>query len=179
MATPDSRIPANKVGLVLVLLLAVWLLFSFSPWSEKPAPAVAPVVVESKLRAVGLEDNPDWAGLPEIFAIWADRAEWKDGKTRFSYWHPGMKNYSYYLEAIRVKDGYHFREIAEPRDTGYAWDESLGEECPIRFFKPIRQDQSISGLAPSGLADPVAPGVKPRVPVNIPKADLPAPGPKP
>jgi hypothetical protein len=179
MATPYSRIPANQVGLVFALLLAIWLAFTFIPRSEKPAPAVAPVVVESKLHAAGLEDNPDWEGLPEIFAIWADHAEWKEGKTRFAYWHPVMKSYSYNFEADRVKGGYRFREIAEPLDPSYAWDESLGEECPIRFLKPIRQNLPISGPSPLVLKDPVPNGGKPRVPVKIPNAELPLPTPKP
>jgi hypothetical protein len=175
----NSRIPANWVGLIFALLLAVWLAFTFIPRSEKPAPAAAPVTVESKLHAVGLADNPDWEGLPEIFAIWSDHAEWKEGKTRFAYLHPGTKTYSYYFQATRVNGDYRFREIAEPHDSNHVWDESLGEECPIRFFKPIRENLPIPELSPSVLKDPVADGGKPRVPVEIPKAKLSPPAQKP
>ncbi|MES1194848.1 MAG: hypothetical protein ABUL65_03065, partial [Opitutus sp.] len=88
----NQRIAPNRVMLILALLLGVWLVFQLLP-QKKPAPSMAPVMAESKLRSVGLPDNPDLGALPEIFAVWADRAEWKDGRTRFAYWHPVMKTY--------------------------------------------------------------------------------------
>ncbi|MDI1247381.1 MAG: hypothetical protein PSV13_00735 [Lacunisphaera sp.] len=135
MSGSDShRIPPNRVGLSLVLLLVAWLVISYYPRDKTPPPVDAPPVVESKLRAVGLRDNPDWDGLPEFFAIWAERAEWSEGKTRFAYWHPVMKTYSYYFEAVRTGDAYRFKEIGEPNDPDHVWDESLGEDSPIRFY---------------------------------------------
>ncbi len=101
-----------------------------APASTPQAPPSPP----SSLVRSGLRDYTDWVGLPEIFAVWADKAEWKNGKTRFSYWHPVMKNYSYFFEAIRVAGGYRFKEIAEPNDPKGYWDESLGGDCPIRFY---------------------------------------------
>ena len=172
MASTDNRISANKVGLILVLLLAVWLFLSLYPRSEKPAPAAVTAVAASKLRAVGLEDNPDWDGLPEIFAIWADHAEWKDGKTRFAYWHPGNKTYSYYFEAVRQPEGYRFRAISEPpiAETGHYWDESLGEDCPIRFYRSLELMKSGSPRTPAKPA--LEPGKAERLPVKIPLKDL-------
>jgi hypothetical protein len=184
MSGSDShRIPPNRVALSLVLLLVAWLVFSFYPRDKTPPPAAPPPVAESKLRAVGLRDNLDWEGLPEIFAIWADRAEWSDGKTRFAYWHPVMKTYSYYFEATRVGASYRFREIAEPptADGGYYWDESLGEDCPIRFYRsPV-----LMKLRPApALMQPVLDGAKPenvqiKIPLNETKTVPPSPPAKP
>ena len=134
MSTPgNQRVAPNRVALILALLLGVWLAFEFYP-RKKPAPPMIPVMAESKLHIVGLADNPDWDGLPDIFAVCAGHAEWKDGRTRFAYWHPVMKTYSYYFEATRDGTGIRFKEIAEPHDLDYLWDESLGEDCPIRFY---------------------------------------------
>ena len=135
MSGSDShRIPPNRVGLSLILLLVAWLAFSFYPRDKTPPPAAPPPEVESKLRAVGLRDNLDWEGLPEFFAIWADWAEWSDRKTRFAYWHPVMKTYSYYFEATRIDGGYRFKEIPEPKDDMMVWSDQLGDEVPIQFY---------------------------------------------
>jgi len=132
----DQRISPNRVALVLVLLLAAWLVFQFLPRKGKPVPAMAPVAAESRLRSVGLADNPDWEGLPEFFTLMAAKAEWKDGRTRFAYWHPVMKTYSYYFEAIRDGADFRFREIAEPCDENYEWDPDAPAESPLRLFLP-------------------------------------------
>lgn len=139
MATAlNQRSPVAKAGWLIGLFLVGWLAFLFLPLPRSPEP-MRPIEVRSpsKLEQVGLRNYTDWEGLPEFFAIWADQAEWKDGRTRFAYWHPVMKTYSYYFEATRVDSGYRFREIAEPptSDGGYYWDESLGEDCPIRFYR--------------------------------------------
>ncbi len=131
---------AAKSGWVIILLTVGWMGFMLWPWpKDKPAakPAAIPVPATSLTRS-GLAEYTDWEGLPEIFAIWADKAEWKDGKTRFAYWHPVMKNYSYFFEATRVGAGYRFQEMPEPREypDGF-WDESLGEDCPIRFYHSL------------------------------------------
>ena len=138
-APAPERIPAAKVGWLLIALTLGWVVLFVVPWpvnkpDTKPAPFLPP---PSKLQQVGLKDYTDWEGLPEIFAIWADKAEWKDNRTRFAYWHPVAKTYSYYFEATRVKDGFRFKEIAEPHDPDHTWDESLGEDCPIRFYRRL------------------------------------------
>lgn len=148
----NQRVAPNRVALILALLLGVWLAFQFYP-RKKPAPSLPPVAAESRLRIAGLADNPDWDGLPQIFAIWAEQSEWKDGRTRFAYWHPVMKTYSYYFEATRDGASFRFKEIVEPHDPGYDWDESFGAECPIRFYRsesfsppvmgPVRQPRTI------------------------------------
>jgi hypothetical protein len=155
MKTPAlERTSAAKAGWVIILLTVGWMAFVLWPWpQDKPAaqPAAIPVPATSLTRS-GLPEYTDWEGLPEIFAIWADKAEWKNNRTRFAYWHPVMKNYSYYFEAVRVAGGFHFKEIAEPREPGCFWDESLGEECPIRFYhaniaytSPLFTPPSING----------------------------------
>ena len=143
-----ERTSAAKAGWLIIVLTVGWMAFVLWPdRPEAPAPAPAPVPVPaSSLTRAGLRDYTDWQGLPEIFAIWADQAEWKDNRTRFAYWHPVMKTYSYYFEAVRSAKGYRFREIAEPHDPDHFWDDSLGDECPVRFYLPI-PDQPPKGTA--------------------------------
>ncbi len=161
-----QRVSPNRVALILALLLTAWLVFEFFPHKGKPALSVAPVMAESKLHAVGLADNPDWDGLPEFFAIVADKAEWKDGRTRFAYWHPVMKTYSYYFEAIRSGEGVRFREIAEPHDSDHFWDEEVTEDSPIRFCFSA-QVPVLLGPDTSVISDPVGRDI--RVKINMDK----------
>lgn len=107
----NQRVSPNRVVLILVLLLVVWLSFQFYP-RKKSAPSFPPVAAESKLRIAGLADNPDWDGLPEQFAVWADKISWNDDKVRFAYWNPGSRSYSYFFEAKRVKGMYRFRAVS-------------------------------------------------------------------
>ena len=151
---------ANQVGLIGALLLLAWVAFFFVPRKDSPTPPVAQVAAVSKLRAVGLTDNPDWEGLPEFFAIWADKAEWKDGRTRFAYWHPVMKTYSYYFEAVRVDGGYRFTEIAEPHDTDGFWDEDMGEDCPIRLWMSFQSPPMIPTVPSPAFSSPGLESVK-------------------
>ncbi len=137
----SHRIPPNRVGLSLVLLLVAWLVFSFYPRNEKPAPVAAPLVAESKLHAVGLQDNPDWEGLPEFFAIWADHAQWKDGKTRFAYWNPGSRTYAYYFEATRHEGNYRFRAIST-QEMAREGLQYVGEEFADAMDAAQQNDES-------------------------------------
>ncbi len=132
-----ERTSAAKASCVIILLTVGWLVFVLlpGPAEKKAAPRAAMPLHSTSLTRAGLREYIDWEGLPEIFAIWADKADWKDGKTRFAYWHPVMKNYSYFFEARRVDEGHRFREIPEPREPDHFWDESLGEECPIQFYR--------------------------------------------
>lgn len=141
-----ERTSAAKAGWLVILLTVGWMALVLWPVpAEPPAakPASIPLPASSLTRA-GLREYTDWAGLPEIFAIWADHAEWQNNRTRFAYWHPVMKTYSYYFEAVRVAGGYRFKEIAEPRMPGHFWDESLGEDCPIRFYHSAAADKPAS-----------------------------------
>lgn len=113
MATSDNRIPANQVVWLLVGLVVIWVAWLFVPKSEKPRATNPPMVIESKLRAVGLRDNPDWDGLPEFFTVWADHAGWKDDKAQFAYWNPGSRSYSYFFEAARSKGKIRFRSLSK------------------------------------------------------------------
>jgi len=143
-----ERTSAARAGWVVLALMFGWLIFVFVPAPQKPMveqPAVKPAP-PSKLAQVGLRDSVDWDGLPEIFAIWADWAEWKGGRTRFAYWHPVMRTYSYYFEASRAGETFRFKEIVEPKESGYHWDETLGEGCPIRFYRSDSNDPSTSKI---------------------------------
>ncbi len=139
MKTPASEGNfAAKAGWLIILLVSGWLVFLLLPRPENEPAAKPPEVPSppSSLVRAGLRDYTDWEGLPEIFAVWADKAEWKDSKTRFAYWHPVMKTYSYYFEAVRVNGSYRFKEIAEPHEPDYLW-ESMGDDCPISFYRSL------------------------------------------
>ena len=162
-ATVSENISAAKAGGLVVLLLAGWLAYqTLSGPAVTPAASSKEIIPPpSSLVRSGLRDYTDWEGLPEIFAVWADKAEWKDGRTRFAYWHPVMKTYAYYFEAVKTAHGYRFREITEPHEPDYVWDDSLGDDCPIRFYlNPVR-NQKKTGSQPL----PAVPGIdsmKPR-----------------
>ncbi len=153
-ATVSENISAAKAGGLVVLLLAGWLAYqTLSGPAVTPAASSKEIIPPpSSLVRSGLRDYTDWEGLPEIFAVWADKAEWKDGRTRFAYWHPVMKTYSYYFEVVRVKGGYRFKEIAEPHEPAGYWDESLGGDCPIRFYRSFLLEPIIP--KPSRSVDP-------------------------
>lgn len=181
MKTPVlERASAAKVGWLVAALLLGWLgvLFLPAPVEEKTAkPPVAPPPATSLTRA-GLSDYTDWVGLPEIFAVWADKAEWKDGKTRFAYWHPVTKNYSYYFEATRVEGSYRFREIPEPHDEGYEWDPGAPEDCPIRFFLPQAPESSEVPATRTDRGVPVLPAPR-KVEIDLPSTQPPSVPPAP
>jgi hypothetical protein len=117
MGGSDShRISANRVGLFMVVLLLAWMVASFYPRDKKAPPRVDVIpVMESKLHAVGLADNPDWEGLPEFFAVWAEHAGWKDDKAQFAYWDQRDQSYAYFFEATRENGKVRFRSIPEPQ----------------------------------------------------------------
>lgn len=127
MAARDkSRFTTAQAGWIALAIFGGWLVFLFLPVSRKPKPAapaaLPPVAAQSKLEAVGLANNPDWQGLPDYFAIWADKLSWKDDRTRFAYWNPGSQSYSYYFEAERSAGTYRFRSL-----TRRELDETQGE----------------------------------------------------
>ena len=112
MATSDNRIPANQVVWLLAGLVVIWAVWLFLPKSEKPSAVRPPVMGESKLRAVGLPNNPDWEGLPELFAVWSSQAPWKDGKVEFAYWNNGARAYSDFFEARQENGKIRFRVMS-------------------------------------------------------------------
>jgi hypothetical protein len=139
----SEKIPVGKLGwIVLVLVLGAPLAFFFlaTPKERGSEPDTPPQNRErTKLESVGLRDYRDWDGVPEIFALWAERAYWKNNRTRFSYWNPGTNSHSYFFEARRTANGYRFREIPEPREPGYEWDRDAGEDSPLRLFLPVQR----------------------------------------
>ena len=180
-STVNQRVAPNRVALILVLLLAVWLAFQFYPRSAKPAPSMAPMMAESKLHAVGLADNPDWAGLPELFAVWADKISWNKDTVRFAYWNPGSRSYSYFFEARRHVGSYRFstlspQELSNDDNAFYAEDgadatdvarrDSESPTHPFVFPRPLNR------MPTNSLSKPLLPkGVpvytKPKVPINL------------
>jgi hypothetical protein len=138
----DSQIPLGKLAwFMLLLVVGAPLAFFFlaTPRDREAEPALPRAQRElTKLESVGLRDYRDWDGLPEIFALWAERAHWRNNRTRFSYWNPGTNSYSYFFEARRTANGYRFREIPEPRDSGYEWDQDVAADSPLRLYLPVR-----------------------------------------
>lgn len=166
-----ERTSAAKAGWLVIVLTVGWVAFIFlADSSTPPPPEPAKISVPaSSLQQAGLRDYVDWEGLPEIFALWADHAEWKDNHTRFAYWHPVTKSYSYFFEARRVNGRYRFREIPEPRASEFHLGENLGDDCPIRFFvankipAPTEGTTSADRVIPPQTAPPPT-----TVPVNLP-----------
>lgn len=176
----NQRVSPNRVVLVLALLLAVWLGFQFYPRPARPpARPPAPVAVESKLRAVGLADNPDWEGLPELFAVWADKIEWDNDKTQFAYWNPGSSSYSYYFEVTRANGLNRFRalsrqEIAAVEEWVVDSKESGTPPFVFRQIRHIRTEMNLPAANRSGIIVPPKP---PPVKVDLVPAPLPVPPP--
>lgn len=158
----STRVWKVRLGWIVLLLVvgAPLAFFYLTTPKERETPLDAPREKRAltKLESVGLRDYRDWDGLPEIFAVWADRALWKNERTRFSYWNPGTSTYSYFFEARRTAKGYRFREIPEPRDTGFQWDPDATDDTPLRLYLPIR----------ARLEDPVRP---PQESPSLPKQE--------
>jgi hypothetical protein len=143
-ASDKSKIPVGKFGwLILAAVIAAptafFLLVTPNEPDEQPAPPVQKRPL-SKLESVGLRDYRDWDGLPEIFAVWADKAHWENGRTRFAYWNPATRSYSYFFEARRTSKGYRFREIPEPHDPAFEWDPDATDDVPLRLLLPKKED---------------------------------------
>jgi hypothetical protein len=112
----SGRISVAKAGWFIVVFLIAWPLFVLVPFGHKPTPPVphlSPWSPTSKLPAVGLVPNSDWEGLPELFAVWQEHAEWNEGKTQFAYWHPGSRSYVYFFEARREAGATRFRALTD------------------------------------------------------------------
>lgn len=138
----STRVWKVRLGwIVLLLVVGAPLAFFFLVTPEEPADESAPAVVKlppSKLAAVGLRENRDWDGLPEMFAVWADKLEWRYDKVRFGYWNPGTSSYSYFFEANRRSGKLRFREVSRAEFSklaGYPFldeaEKSITEEVPL------------------------------------------------
>ncbi len=121
-ARDKSRFTTAQAGWIALAVFGGWLVFLLVPVPHKVEP------VKSTTRRVidaepwyemipGVDRNPDWAGLPGYFAIWADQLDWKDDRTRFAYWNPGSQSYSYYFEAVRHQGNYRFRPLTRREMT--------------------------------------------------------------
>jgi hypothetical protein len=145
-AQPLERSSAAKAGWVFVVIFLGWLVFVFvpSPKPEPKPPEKLPARPVSKLRLVGLPDNPDLEGLPEIFAIWADHAQWQDDRTQFAYWNPANRSYSYLFEATRRNGKVRFRPITKVEAFGSRAFDAEGNFSQIddasRGTQPVEPD---------------------------------------
>jgi len=171
-----GQFSAAKTVLIFLFLVAVWLAFVVMPSRQEVVKKSlsAESALTLKLRAVGLPDNSDLGGLPDIFEIWSAKAEWKDGRTKFAYWHPVTKTYAYFFEAIRTDQGIRFREIVEPHDPGYRWDESLSDDCPIRFYTSVDETIATVRAALRPIAAPLDAGHD-KVAIDVTAPKIPAP----
>ena len=144
-------------GWLMALLFFGWLAFLLLP-GPKPKPAPLPpfvVKAPSRIVALGLADNPDLEHLPEYFALYADKAEWKDDKTVFAYWHPGAQRFEYFFEATRNGKKYYFKALEESKRDGGYWEEDSPNDVPIRFWRPWPATES-PRLPSSISTDPAA-----------------------
>lgn len=177
-----ERTSAAKAGWVFLGLLGAWIVFLFLP-GPTPEPPPKPVTVPtlaSKLVTVGLPADPDLEALPLFFPVWADRAEWKDGKTRFAYKHPVSGEFSFFFEATKTSDGFRFREIpkpTEPSERMIGTDE-LSEDCPFGFFitNSLAKLRPVISPTDPQRGDPPQPESS-KIPIDIgsPKAKFAAP----
>ncbi|MBL9214081.1 MAG: hypothetical protein JNG83_01255 [Opitutaceae bacterium] len=136
---PQQRSPLARAGWLVGVFALAWIGFLFLPMRrpQPPESSFDVVVPTSKLRAVGLPDNPDLEGLPDFFEVWASRAEWRDERTEFAYWNPAAKDYSYTFEATRTPEGYRFRPIPVPDPAKRFLDEVIDDDYPIRFYRTL------------------------------------------
>ena len=158
-AQASERMSAAKTGWVIVLLMAAWAAFLVLPFGREEkvesTKLATPQPGEAELAAVGLRYNVDWIGLPQYFAIWADRIVWAGNRTEFAYWDPSSRSYAYHFEAIRAGKGYRFRLLSvEP--AALLSDESVPESETHPFIftlenvgKPPELDRPASASAPS------------------------------
>jgi len=117
----SQRVAPNRVALILILLVAAWLVFSFLPKRMSvSAPALPSVAAESKLDSVGLANNPDWMGLPDYFAVWAGSLPWENETTVFAYWSLGGRRYADFFSATRGEGGYRFRVLSRKEVSDWA-----------------------------------------------------------
>jgi hypothetical protein len=138
-----NRLSPAFTGWVIGGLFVGMLVLLFWP-APKEAPAPPPPLIErpsSELTKVGLPDDPDLEGLPAFFAIWADYAEWKDGKTIFAYRHPVSGEFSFYFEATRTAEGYRFRPIPAPVEGGQLRLRDFGREVPVAFWSSVPAEE--------------------------------------
>ena len=178
--SPIGRTSAAQAGWWVLLLLFAWLAFVFVPLPHESAKEALPPPrpPPSRLRALGLPDNPDFAGLPEFFALWADHAEWQDNRTRFAYWNPGTSDYSYFIEAVKVHGGFRFRVIREPQEEGLYLEEVLAKECPIRFYRWTVATTAALRTNPTVISGPAGQD-QPKVKVDLDSPGIPAPASEP
>lgn len=177
----SERISAAKTGWVVALLMFGWALFILLPFGRKEEPVLTKVPVErpgeAELAAVGLRYNVDFIGLPQYFAIWAERIEWTRDETEFAYWNPGTQSYSYIIRATRLGEkSYRFR---------HAWTEptvhQASEPVPESDTHPFvfRAPKASRPAAPESSRPgplPVRPTVEaPRADVDLAPAQLTAP----
>jgi hypothetical protein len=160
MTAPASgRISAAKTGWIIVLLMVGWALFLFLPFGREEKVESPKTQVdnpgEAELAAVGLAYNVDWIGLPQYFAVWADRIEWVGDEAQFAYWNPGSRSYSYIIRAIRHGKNYRFRYITTDPTFNPA-SESVPESDTHPFLfsvekvvPPLEPVRSLPGLAPA------------------------------
>jgi len=107
---------ARKAGWVVVVLLVGFVAFVFIPFGRKTEPSEPlevrpPSAAQLKLQAAGLAENPDWYGLPDLFAAWGEGLPWEQNRVDFAYWNPGARSYSYFFAAMRTEAGIRFRAL--------------------------------------------------------------------
>lgn len=169
-----QRFTTRQTGWIALAVFGGWLVFLLLPSRPPPKPVtpdLPPVRAQSKLEAVGLRDNVDWVGLPELFAVWADRIHWDGDEVRFAYWHPGSRRYAYILEATRTTEGIRFRALSGVEAQSYerlaaeaVAEGTVADTHPFLFL-----------FEPADASSPALPPLKPNpgaAPDSVPKAGV-------
>src|SRR6478736_128647 len=162
-AQASERMSAAKTGWVIVLLMVAWAAFLILPFGRDEKSEASKVGAlqpgEAELAAVELRYNVDWIGLPQYFAVWADRIVWAGDRTEFAYWDPASRSYAYQFEAIRAGKGYRFKLLSvEPAALLSSESVSESDTHPFVFTlakvePPLEPGRPLTVSAPS--ASPV------------------------
>lgn len=176
-APASGRISAAKTGWIIALLMLGWVLFLVLPFGreEKIDSPKTPVERpgEAELAAVGLGYNVDWIGLPQYFAVWADRIGWAGDETEFAYWNPGSRSYSYIIKATRVGGRYRFRYVSTGPTVNLASDSVPESDTHPFVFLVVEAPSPAEPVR--FLSAPMAPiptGEAPQAKVDLPASRL-------
>lgn len=177
----SARLSAAQTGWVIALLMTGWALFLILPFGREDAAAAPKIPVErpgeAELAVAGLRYNVDFIGLPQYFAIWADRIEWMGNETEFAYWNPGTSSYSYVIRATRIGEKqYRFRHMRTEPAVNQA-SNAVPESETHPFIFPVAKAPALEESAGTQTESPILrPAVEtPRANVRLEPAPLAAP----
>ncbi len=204
----SGRLSPALTGRVIALIFFGWVVcagylvfWPKTPKPEPPAPKVADLRApyRAKLLAVGLPDNPDFDGLPEMFAVAEIGAEWHKDRSVFSFWNPGAQRCTYVVAAFKADKGVRFKVLSSDTGRPQTAKDKLGDDWfgdsvewlepseeqeggPLQFWSPleippiIQPDAALTDLLPERRAPldtrlpiPRSQAIEP-LPMDLPKS---------